>query len=42
MCLDIQDGMALVDSLDDVCVMWVLEDGEQVYSEGFSAVRIEP
>ena len=33
--LDIDDGKKLVESLENVEVMWVLPDGEQVYSDGF-------
>ncbi len=42
MCMEIEEGRALVSSLEGVYVMWVLDSGEQVYSEGFSNIRISP
>ena len=35
-CLSIEDGLALVESLSDVEVMWVAEDGTQTVSSGWS------
>ena len=36
-CMDLEDGQALVESLDNVEAMWMLTDGTIVYSEGFEA-----
>ncbi len=36
-CMDLEDGKALVQSLDGVEAMWVLSDGTQHYSDGFLA-----
>ena len=36
-CMDLADGQALVESLDNVEAMWMLTDGTIVYSEGFEA-----
>ncbi len=35
-CMPFADGLALVESLEGVEVMWVLPDGEKRYSSGFS------
>ena len=35
-CMDADRGLALVESLDGVEAMWVLPNGEQIYSGGFS------
>ncbi len=35
-CMSYEDGLALVESLEDVEVLWVLPDGEQKTSSGFS------
>lgn len=34
-CLSLEDGQALVESLDGVETMWMLKDGSVVYSSGF-------
>lgn len=34
-CLSLEDGQALVESLDGVEAMWMLKDGSVVYSSGF-------
>ena len=34
-CLPLEDGQALVESLDGVEAMWMLKDGSVVYSSGF-------
>ncbi len=39
--MDIEEGKKLISSLDGVEVMWVLPDGEQVYSDGFKAFTFE-
>ena len=35
-CMTLEDGMALVESLPDVEVLWVMSDGSQKASDGFS------
>jgi thiamine biosynthesis lipoprotein len=39
--MDIDEGKKLVDSLENVEVMWVMPNGEQVYSKGFKAYTFE-
>ena len=39
--MDIEEGKKLVSSLEDTEAMWVMPDGEQVYSEGFKAFTFE-
>jgi thiamine biosynthesis lipoprotein len=39
--MDIDEGKKLVDSLENVEVMWVMPDGEQIYSNGFKAYTFE-
>jgi thiamine biosynthesis lipoprotein len=34
-CMSLEEGMALVESLEDVDVMWVLTDGTKQASSGF-------
>ena len=36
-CMSLEQGQALVESLDGVEAMWMLTDGTIVYSEGFEA-----
>ena len=36
-CMDIEEGMALVRSIENVEVLWVFEDGREVRSDGFDA-----
>ena len=36
-CMPFEEGIALVESLEGVEVMWVFPDGEKRYSSGFSA-----
>lgn len=40
-CMSLEDGMALVESLDGVEAHWVLEDGTRVKSSGFSNYEVE-
>lgn len=40
-CMPLEEGMALVESLEDVEAMWTLHDGTQVRSSGFSNYEIE-
>ena len=40
--LSYEDGLALVEAMEDVEVMWVLPDGEQRYSSGFKAYTYDP
>ena len=35
-CMSVEDGMALVNSLDGVEAMWVTEDEAKYYSNNFS------
>lgn len=35
-CMSLEDGKALIESLEDVEALWVLEDETRVYSSGFS------
>lgn len=35
-CMELEEGRALISSLDDVEAMWVTPDGEVYYSDGFS------
>ena len=39
--MDIEEGKKLVDSLENVEVMWVMPDGEQVYTDGFKNYTFE-
>lgn len=39
--MDLDEGKALVESLENVEAMWVLPDGEQVYSTGFEAFTFD-
>lgn len=36
-CMDVEEGMAFVQSLENVEVLWVFEDGREVRTEGFDA-----
>jgi thiamine biosynthesis lipoprotein len=36
-CMDIEDGTAFVQSLENVEVLWVFEDGKEIRTEGFDA-----
>ena len=40
--MDYEEGKKLVDSVDNVEVMWVMNDGEQRYSDGFKAYTYIP
>ena len=40
-CMSLEDGMALVESLEGVEAHWVLEDGTRVKSSGFSNYEVE-
>ena len=40
--LNHEDGLALVEAQEDVEAMWVLPDGEQLYSSGFKAYTYIP
>ena len=40
-CMPLEDGMALIESLDGVEAHWVLEDGTRVKSSGFSDFEVE-
>lgn len=40
-CMPLEDGMALVESLEGVEAHWVLEDGTRVKSSGFSNYEVE-
>ena len=40
--LSYEDGLALVEAMEDVEAMWVLPDGEQRYSSGFKAYTYVP
>lgn len=40
-CMSLEDGMALVESLEDVEAHWVLEDGTRVKSSGFANFEVE-
>lgn len=40
-CMSLEEGMALVESLDGVEAHWVLEDGTRVKSSGFSDFEVE-
>lgn len=40
-CMSLEDGMALVESLDGVEAHWVLENGTRVKSSGFSNYEVE-
>ncbi len=40
-CMSLEDGMALIESLDGVEAHWVLEDGTRVKSSGFSNYEVE-
>jgi thiamine biosynthesis lipoprotein len=40
-CMSLEDGMALVESLEGVEAHWVLEDGTRVKSSGFSNFEVE-
>ena len=35
------DGKKIVESLENVEVMWVMPDGEQIYTEGFKNYTFE-
>ena len=39
-CMDIDEGLALIESLDGVEAMWLLSDGTIVKSSGFSALEV--
>ena len=39
--MDIEEGKKLVDSLENVEVMWVMPDEEQVYTDGFKNYTFE-
>lgn len=41
-CMPLEDGLALVERLSDVEVLWVLSDGSQRTSNGFSKYVTEP
>lgn len=36
-CMSIQDGMALVESLENVEALWITTDGEEIMTDGFAA-----
>ena len=40
-CMSIEDGMALIESLDGVEALWVAEDETKYYSSGFTNYRYE-
>ena len=40
-CMSLEDGMALIESLEGVEAHWVLEDGTRVKSSGFSNYEVE-
>ncbi len=40
-CMSLEDGMALIESLDGVEAHWMLEDGTRVKSSGFSNYEVE-
>ena len=40
-CMSLEDGMALVESLEGVEAHWVLEDGTRIKSSGFSQFEVE-
>ena len=39
--MDVEEGKRLVDSLENVEVMWVMTNGEQVYTDGFKNYTFE-
>lgn len=39
--MDVEEGKRIVDSLEDVEVMWVMPDGEQIYTDGFKNYTFE-
>jgi thiamine biosynthesis lipoprotein len=41
-CMSLEDGNALVASLDGAEAMWILPNGEKRYSDGFSDYMIRP
>ena len=41
-CMSLEDGLALIQSLDGVEAMWVFPDGSQRYSDGFAAYIADP
>lgn len=41
MCMPIEKGRELVFSFEGVCVMWVMADGERIYSDGFESYIIK-
>ena len=36
-CMDIEEGMAFAESIANVEVLWVFEDGREVRTDGFDA-----
>lgn len=36
-CMSLQDGMALVESLENVEALWITTDGEEIMTDGFAA-----
>ena len=36
-CMSLEDGLTLINSLEDAEAMWVLPDGTQHYSENFQS-----
>lgn len=40
-CMTVEEGLALIESLDGVEAMWLLSDGTIVRSSGFSALEVE-
>lgn len=39
--MSVEEGEKIVDSLEDVEVMWVMPDGEQIYTDGFENYTFE-
>ena len=39
--MDVEEGKRLVDSIENVEVMWVMTNGEQVYTDGFKNYTFE-
>ena len=40
-CMPLEEGMAIIESLDGVEAMWTFEDGTIVKSSGFSSFEVE-
>ena len=36
-CMSLQDGMTLVESLENVEALWITTDGEEIMTDGFAA-----